>query len=405
MAIGFRRVAVGALVATGLMVWGSCSAEEGSPTSATGPTGETTSTSPESTSPAVDPEPVDFDPVDAAVDGFVEDEGLNGAALVVVDRDSGIVHEHYAGGFGPERVSLIASSSKMLTAGVLMRLDDQEVLDVDAPIAEVADWAVGAADLTPAQLLSNSSGLVGLIDDPTFPPYLCQYLATGTLEDCARQIVTTDDDDALVVAPDTEFRYGGGQWQLAGGVAEAASGMTWDELIQATYVTPCGVDSLGYNNHFAQTQVVGDASPFSYPSNFDGDPAILTPTDNPNMEGGAYISPTDYAALLLMHLRGGRCGDEQVLSSAAIDRMHTDRVGPAYGGDTGNDRLDGYGLGWWVAGDGSSQVEDAGAFGAVPWLDLDDGYGVYLLVERTATDGHRLAEVIRPMVEARMGTG
>ena len=52
------------------------------------------------------------------------------------------------------------------------------------------------------------------------------------------------------------------------------------------------------------------------------------------MEGGAYLTTGDYAELLLMHLRGGMCGDEQVLSQDALDRMHADRIGPQYGGTT-----------------------------------------------------------------------
>ena len=349
----------------------------------------------------------DFTEVDDAVDEFVTAEELNGAALVVVDREDGIVHEHYAGEFGPDRVSLIASSSKMLTAGVLMRLDDEGVLDVDAPVADAVDWGTANPDITPAQLVSNSSGLVGLVDDPTFSPYICQYVAAGDLEGCGRQIFTTDLDDEDVVPPDTRFRYGGGQWQVAGAVAEAVSGRSWAELIETTYVEPCGVESLGYNNHFAQPAALGgpEASPFTYPAGIDGDVAVLAPTDNPNMEGGAYVTPPDYAELLLMHLRDGRCGETQVLSPEAVERMHTDRVGPAYGGTKKDGEPTAYGLGWWVDEDDPAIIEDGGAFGAVPWLDLDDGYGVFLLVERTNKDGQRLADTIAPLVEEQLGSG
>ncbi len=349
----------------------------------------------------------DFTEVDDAVDEFVTAEELNGAALVVVDREDGIVHEHYAGEFGPDRVSLIASSSKMLTAGVLMRLDDEGLLDVDAPVADAVDWGTANPDITPAQLVSNSSGLVGLVDDPTFSPYICQYVAAGDLEGCGRQIFTTDLDDEDVVPPDTRFRYGGGQWQVAGAVAEAVSGRSWAELIETTYVEPCGVESLGYNNHFAQPAALGgpEASPFTYPAGIDGDVTVLAPTDNPNMEGGAYVTPPDYAELLLMHLRDGRCGETQVLSPEAVERMHTDRVGPAYGGTKKDGEPTAYGLGWWVDEDDPAIIEDGGAFGAVPWLDLDDGYGVFLLVERTNKDGQRLADTIAPLVEEQLGSG
>ncbi len=352
------------------------------------------------------PEP-DFAEVDTTIDEFVAERDLNGAAIVIVERDEGIVHEHYAGEFGPDRVSLIASSSKMLTAGVLARLDDEGLLDLDTPIAELVDWPGVDPAITPAQLLSNSSGLVGLIDDPTYPPYICQYLAVGDLEDCGRQILTTDLDDADVVPPDTRFRYGGGQWQAAGALAEAVSGRSWADLVRTTYVEPCGVQSLGYNNHFAQPRALGaeETSPFAYPAGVDGDVSVLAPTDNPNMEGGAYVNPPDYATLLLMHLRDGRCGDTQVLSPEVLDALHTDRVGPAYGGLDGKGRPTAYGMGWWVDEDDPAIIRDGGAFGSMPWLDLDDGYGAYLVVESTNDVGEDLADLLEPLVEQQLGRG
>jgi CubicO group peptidase (beta-lactamase class C family) len=108
---------------------------------------------------------------------------------------------------------------------------------------------------------------------------------------------------------------------------------------------------------------------------------------------------------LLMHLRGGRCGDTQVLSADAVERMHTDRIGPTYDGDTGVEDQSGYGLGWWVLTEDPAVIEDGGAFGSVPWLDLDDGYGVYLLVEDQARTGARLADRIRPLIDEQVSGG
>ena len=114
------------------------------------------------------------------------------------------------------------------------------------------------------------------------------------------------------------------------------------------------------------------------------------------MEGGAYLAPDDYAKLLLMHLRGGRCGDTQVLSPAALDRMHADRVGDVYGGDAMAGT--GYGMGWWVDR-ASGRIADPGAYGSVPWLDLEDGYGAYLVIEADATTGAELANLLYDAVE------
>ena len=336
----------------------------------------------------------DFRDVSGLMDGFVAERGLAGAGLIVVEHDDGIVHEEYWGEFDAERTSLIASASKMISAGVLLRLDDGGFLDIDAPVADVVEWGSGNPAITPAQLLSNSSGLVGIFPDPVYLPYICQYLPEGSLQDCAASIYTTIDDDADVIAPDTSFRYGGGQWQVAGAVAEVASGRSWAELIDETYVQPCGLDpgSLGYSNYISQ---MGNG--IDYPTEFNGDPSTLVATSNPNVEAGAYATPRVFAELLLMYLRGGKCGDgQQVLSEKAIDRMVADRVGAVYDGSAGPGL--GYGMGWWIhRQDGF--VYSLGAYGAVPTLDLDEGFGYYLVLEANDSTWQAIAEPLPIAIE------
>lgn len=360
---------------------------------ATSSTSSTAATRPATTAPAEPAPEFDFSSVSAIVGDFVADRELNGAGLAIVHRDHGLIHHEHWGDFGPDRVSLVASSSKMLVAGVLLRLQDDGLLDVDRPVAEVVEWGSGNPDITPAQLVSNSSGLVGLGPNVAYGPYICQFLPTGTLQECAEQIFTTDGDDADVITPDTQFRYGGAQWQIAGAIAEAASGRSWADLIEETYVQPCGVESLGFNNHFTQ---IGDGS-FAYPDEFDSDPSQLADTANPNLEAGAYITSGDYAELLLMHLRGGRCGDEQVLSGEALERLHGDRIGEAYDGSGGPGI--GYGMGWWVDR-ATGRLSDGGAYGSMPWLDLEDGYGAFLVIEADSDTGSDLASLLYEPVEA-----
>ncbi len=388
---GRGRRAAGVLVLLGLVAATGCSADDAAGSAPS--TGAAPSSGSPATSTAATGE-YDFSAVEPIVEEFLAEHDLDGAGLVVVEKDEGIVGEQYFGDVGPDRVSLVASASKTVTAGVLVRLADQGLLDLDRPIAEYVDWAAGHhPDITVAQLLSNSSGLVGLLPTPAYGPYLCQFLPTAELEDCAATAWATPDDDGDVVPPDTEFRYGGVQWQIAGAVAETVSGKSWSQLLDETYLEPCGVESLGYNNHWTQ---VGDGG-FGYPAGFDGDIGVLAPTENPHMEGGLYIQPADYAQLLLMQLREGRCGDTQVLAPESVERMQTDRIGAAYDGETMTGT--GYGFGWWVGRDDSSRITDAGAYGTVPWLDLDGGFGAYLVLEAEAELGMSLAAQLYEPVE------
>jgi CubicO group peptidase (beta-lactamase class C family) len=379
---GWRTIPL-ALLALLALLAGACSADAEADTS-----GDNSTEAPSEGEVALGE--ADLSEVTDVVGGYIEDNDLNGAGLVVVDTKNGMVLEEYWGEFDADRTSLIASASKPLSAAVLLRLADEGVLDLDAPAAMQAGWD-SDSPITPAQLLSNSSGLVRLHPDPTYPPYLCQYVnaGQGNLQECGRRILTTPEDDDQTVAPDTEFRYGGGQWQVAGAMAEAVSNKSWEQLVNEKLVEPCGVDSLAYNNHF--TQLPND-DPFYYPPGFDNDPAVLQPTSYPNIEGGAYITPPDYAQLLLMQLRGGVCGDTQVLSPGAVETMQADRIRSAYGGDAGIDTLDpnnGYGMGWWLDRNRGT-VFDPGAYGAVSMLDPDGGWGAYLVIEASYDQGVEL---------------
>jgi CubicO group peptidase (beta-lactamase class C family) len=347
-----------------------------------------------------DDHPFDFSEFDEAMDAFVRTYRLEGATAAVVHQDYGVVHVKGYGSFRRHRISLIASSSKVLSAGILMHLEDEGLLDVDMSVSEyLSAWGEHKTDITTAQLLSNSSGMPGLLDDPLYGPYICQYLNVGTLAACAEDIYTANDDEDRV-PPDTMFRYGGGQWQLAGGLAETVSGRTWHELVDETYVRPCGLSALGYNNHFSRSAIEGGVEgALSYPSFFDDDPDSLQPTDNPNIEGGAYSTAEDYGKVLLMHLRDGRCGSHQVLSPAALERMREDRIGPAYGGSTIDPSLAGYGFGWWVNRANPSVVVDAGAYGATPWLDMDRGYGVMIQLEASALLSSLVRGQTQPILE------
>jgi CubicO group peptidase (beta-lactamase class C family) len=337
----------------------------------------------------------DFDAFDAIVAGFVEAEGLEGASAVVVSRESGEVHVQGYGAFDAGRLYLVASSSKILSVGVLMGLADDGLLDLDEQIGTYVEAAFGPGkpELTLAQLVSNSSGLVSLSDDPLYAPYLCQYLTAGALSECAQAIYVAD-DAADRAKPDTAFNYGGGQWQLAGGVAEVVSGKTWPQLVDETYVQPCDTPSLGYGNHFQDAGL-------TYPADFDGDVANLTPTENPNIEGGAYVTVSDYGKLLLMHLRGGLCGEARVLSEEAVERMRVDRILEVYEGSTGNPPpLEGYGMGWWVDRENPGVFMDPGAYGATPVLDTTRGYAAFIAMEATAELGVALAIEAKAALDA-----
>ncbi len=350
----------------------------------------------ESTDAAI-PRDDTFDAFDAEVEAILAESELAGATAVIVHKDDGVLHVAGYGEFATDRVSAIASSSKVISAGVLMRLADDGLLDIDKPISEyLGAWGEYKTDITVAQMLSNSSGMVGL-SNGMYAPYLCQFTGSS-LAACGEEIYTADDAAERVPA-DTEFIYGGAQWQLAGAIAEQVSGKPWAQLIDEIYGQPCGLESTIYGNHAVRvfTEAGVDGDPFGYPRWIEGSADNVDASDNPLIEGGAYTTVEDYGKLLLMHLRGGLCGETRVLSEAAVERMQEDRIAQAYDGDTGFPEISGYGMGWWLNRD-RRIISDTGAYGSVPWIDLDRDYGVMFIIEDTSTAGFTAFLRLEPML-------
>ena len=325
------------------------------------------------------------------MEALIEEHGLTGAGLIVVDEDQGILYHDHWKNFNEERVSLIASASKIITAGVLLHLNDAGVLDIDAPISDVIDYAGVLGNITAAQLLSNSSGLVGLEINYL---YLCNFLSSGTIQQCAKSILANAAIDPRTVEPDTEFRYGGPQWQVAGAVAEAASGKSWHELVNDIYTEPCGMKHFGYSNPFGEFAF----SDFAYPD-WDGDLSVLKYTDNPNLGAGAYITTGDYGKLLQMHLNGGMCDTNQVLSPEAVVALQENRTGRMYNSSVN------YGMGWWIdtepAGitESTTRVSSPGIFGAISWLQPEKGFGAYLVIEDKSSTRQAFTKPLFDLIE------
>jgi CubicO group peptidase (beta-lactamase class C family) len=356
-----------------------------------------------------DPKPggatLDFGPFERELQAFIDEtEGIQGAGAIVVHRDKGVVYKHAFGGFSEDRVYLVASSSKIVTVGIMMKLVDAGLLDIEEPISDYVTWAGHNGGLKLRQLVSNSSGLPGLLSGPDSSVYLtnyvCQFTPTGTLRECAEQVLATD-VGADAIPPDTEFRYGGAQWQAAGGVVEAVAGKPWRDLVRETFIEPCGLTQFGYAHPTWSTDL-------SYPTDIQGRAENVAASENPSMEAGVFTNLDDYAKILSIHLSGGVCGwgssAKQVLSKSAVEAMRVDYVA-GYGqrawlGFPGAETLEGYGMGWWIDRKNPGIFVDEGAWGATPWIDLNRGYAAFIVIENNFTNGDIARRRTQPMLEA-----
>ena len=119
--------------------------------------------------------------LNSAVDQVVEDflanyNQLEGAAVIVLHRDRGVLHRKAYGSFDEDRVYFVASSSKMASAGIINALHDDGTFDMYQPIAEIVEWGSNQPRIAPVHLISNSSGLPGLYSTTASRGHVCQFI-------------------------------------------------------------------------------------------------------------------------------------------------------------------------------------------------------------------------------------
>lgn len=241
-----------------------------------------------------------------------------------------------------------ASTSKWVTAQVILRLVDEGILSLDdTPQQYLPYWTSDEgsplSSLTLGTLLTFTSGLE---QEP-----LCINLAVAQFSNCVEQVYT--DNLANPVAPVTEFHYGSAHMQVAGAMAVAASGEAdWAGVFAAFQ---------------AATGLFEDAS-YDLPS-----------AGNPRLAGGMHWTAEAYLAFLEAVYEG------DILSSELREALPSD---PIAGLEISASPADAAGLAWryafghWIecAGEdcaAQQRVSSPGAYGAYPFIDRSMGlYGI-----------------------------
>lgn len=182
-----------------------------------------------------------FEPVrDAFVANFAEPGEMGAAVAVVVDGRTvvdlwaGLADPHTGRGWGASTPVVVYSATKGPTAVCALRLWDQGVLDIDAPVAEV--WpefaAAGKATVTMRHVLSHQAGLPAFDEPITFQECHDQDLVADRL---AAQVPRWEPATAHGYHPLT---FG---W-LVGEVVRRTSGLTVGQLLAAEVSEPLGLD-------------------------------------------------------------------------------------------------------------------------------------------------------------------
>jgi len=290
------------------------------------------------------------------IQSWVDSSYYNGASIIIA-KGNKVIYKKYFGDYKPSTVAFIASSGKWLAAATIAALVDERKLNWDD---KVKKWLPGFIDIkgeaTLRQLLSHTAGY------PDYQPQGEPVDIYQTLKESVAHIVHLPAD----AIPGTKFKYGGLAMQVAGRMAEIATGKDWETIFQEKIAIPLEM----YSTHFTPVDSAGGHAPM--------------------LGGGARTALQDYANFLNMISNDGMFKGKRILSKPAIREMQADQVGGALvnpGEFVENTRATRrksiYGLGEWreeTNANGEPVLISSPSWaGAYPWIDkVKHVYGFFL---------------------------
>ena len=347
----------------------AASACSGNAASPPGPTPAPTPSPAPTPAPTATPSPAATQPLVDAVNA----SPVRDIHVLIGDR-RGVVFQYRKGALGGGDVLPIASATKMLAGITILRLVEAGKLRLDDhPQRYLPFWTSDTADarsrVTLAQLLSFTSGFnVPETDDR------CITDGAATMQACAKEFF----ERGLDTEPGAAFAYGPAHLQIAGAMAEAATGKRFQDLFSLEVAAPAGMS----NN----TEL-----------RFPG-------PENPRLSGGGFATPDDYGRFLSALLDGRLLRD---IATYTADR--TNGL-PMINSPMGSTSSWHYALASWRECDGpvysggcaaESVVSSPGAFGWTPWIDFGRGYwGLVAMRDAPGSrNGVALEQELQPLVE------
>lgn len=268
--------------------------------------------------------------LDAALQRFVSEDGVPGAAVGIVDEGRVV----YANGFGVasladpaqpvtrDTVFHLASVTKTFVATAVMQLVERRQLSLDAPIVgylpyfRVADARSNA--ITIRHILTHTSGLP---DVDTYNWDRPEY-DDGALERYVRSLTTI----TLRSAPGSTYAYSNLAFEVLGDVIAKASGMPFENYVQEAILEPLQMrsstllyDGVARRNAWAagHTRTATGAMTVipHYPYNRAHAPSSTL-----------HSSASDMSRWMLAMLNGGELDGRRILRKSSLDEMWTPTV-------------------------------------------------------------------------------
>jgi CubicO group peptidase (beta-lactamase class C family) len=293
-----------------------------------------------------------------------------------VERDDGRRYVYQRGSSQMQTSYESASTSKLVSAVIILRLVEQGYLKLDdKPQDRIATWPIAATSPLGAMNLANLLSFTsGLTEEP-----LCVNASSVNFESCVNTIANANAGNQIT--PGSEFYYASTHLQVAGLMAIKARGVaSWQDV---------------FSEFKQQTGLFKKAS-YDLPS-----------LSNPRLAGGMHWTGEEYLDFLSA-LKKGR-----LLNATSMAQFLTDRTATAklvYSPAAALGEVWHYGFGYWHECQSTrfncnpaARISSPGAYGAYPFWDRSKSY-VGILARQgelgTFTKGVALERAIRPRVEA-----
>ena len=287
-------------------------------------------------------------PLDDVITAYAKAHDFSGTVLVQQDG-----RRRYVRSFGqadiahgvantPETRYWIASITKLFTAALVLQLQQEGRLNLQAPLATYLHECTGegARGVTVHQLLNHTSGLENFDQIASLEQALAEGMPNYQLPHTGAQLARDFCNGPRVQAPGTTFDYDNGDYLLLGRIVEQLTGMPWAQAVRERILVPLKLDDTGVLRHAGIVQ--GLASTYSYRDDLEAMANDLPVYPENWGPSGAMYSTVDDVLAFADALFGARLIDRD-----SLERLLT----PG---------LDDYGYGLWVyetrVGDGKLRV-------------------------------------------------
>lgn len=248
----------------------------------------------------------------------LESKNAGNAALLLIE-DGRVVAESYSGSRDPvdkNTVFLTASMSKWFAANAVMKLVEDGLIDLDAPVSSyLTRWQLSTGyfdnnQVTTRRLLSHTAGLT---DGLGFGDYRPDEEIPAIEQSLSDPRASNDQNVEIAVGmePGSAWNYSGGGYLILQLLIEEVTGTAFRDYMAKTFFEPLAMTRSTYS-------YMGDLenSAGSYDSNGQAAPVYKYASDAAT---GFITSGSDLARFVLAQIPGQ--GTEAVLNQSTLEMM------------------------------------------------------------------------------------